>query len=45
VHNLEEMVHNIERYNDDDQYSNGEHTKNKKMIEDYKKPFYQGCVA
>jgi hypothetical protein len=42
---IEEMVRNVERHADDDQYSNGELTKYKKMIEDSKKPFYHGCVA
>jgi hypothetical protein len=45
VHNIEEMVCNIERHGDDDQYSNGKLTKYKKMIEDSMKPFYHGCVA
>jgi hypothetical protein len=45
VHNIEEMVRNVERHGDDDQYSNGELAKYKKMIEDSKKPFYHGCVA
>jgi hypothetical protein len=45
VHNIEEMVHNIERHDHDDQYSNGELTKYKKMIEDLKKPLYHGCAA
>jgi hypothetical protein len=27
VHNIEEIVRNIERYGDDDQYSNGEPAK------------------
>jgi hypothetical protein len=27
VHNIEEMVRNVERYGDDDQYSNGELAK------------------
>jgi hypothetical protein len=45
VHNIEEMVRNAERHNDDDQYSNGELTKYKKMIEDSKKSFYHGCVT
>jgi hypothetical protein len=45
VHNIEEMVHNIERHGDDDQYNNGELVKYKKMIEDFKKPFYHGCAA
>jgi hypothetical protein len=33
VHNIEEMVRNIKRYDDDDQYSNGKLAKYKKMIE------------
>jgi hypothetical protein len=45
VHNIEEMVRNVERYDDDDQYSNGKLAKYKKMIKDFKKPFYHGCVA
>jgi hypothetical protein len=45
VHNIEEMVHNIERHDDDVQYSNGELAKYKKMIEESKKPFYHGCAA
>jgi hypothetical protein len=45
VRNIEEMVCNIERYGNDDQYSNGELAKYKKMIEDSKKPLYHGCVA
>jgi hypothetical protein len=45
VHNIEEMVRNVERYGDDDQYSNGELAKYKKMIKDSKKPLYHGCVA
>jgi hypothetical protein len=32
VHNIEEMVRNVERHGDDDQYSNGELVKYKKMI-------------
>jgi hypothetical protein len=31
VHNIEEMVRNVERYDDDDKYSNGELIKYKKM--------------
>jgi hypothetical protein len=34
VHNIEEMVCNVERHGNDDQYSNGELAKYKKMIED-----------
>jgi hypothetical protein len=45
VHNIEEMVRNVERHGDDDQYSNDELAKYKKMIEDSKKSFYHGCVA
>jgi hypothetical protein len=30
---------------DNDQYSNGELAKYKKMFEDSKKPFYHGCAA
>jgi hypothetical protein len=44
VHNIEEIVCNVERHDDDDQYSNGELAKYKKMIENSKKPFYHGCV-
>jgi hypothetical protein len=45
VHNIEEMVHNIEIHDDDDQYSNDELIKYKKMIEDSKKSLYHGCAA
>jgi hypothetical protein len=45
VHNTEEMEHNVERHGDNDQYSNGELAKYKKMVEDSKKSFYHGCVA
>jgi hypothetical protein len=45
VHSIEEMVRNVERHGNDDQYSNGELAKYKKMIEDSKKPFYHGCAA
>jgi hypothetical protein len=45
VHNIEKMVCNVKRHDDDDQYSNGEIVKYKKMIENSKKPFYHGCVA
>jgi hypothetical protein len=45
VHNIEEMVHNVERHCDDDQYSNGGLVKYKKMIEDSKKLLYHGCAA
>jgi hypothetical protein len=42
VHNIEEMVRNVERHGDD-QYNNDELAKYKKMIQDSKKPFYHGC--
>jgi hypothetical protein len=45
VHNIEDMVRNVERHGDDDHYSNGKFAKYKKMIEDSKKSFYHGCVA
>jgi hypothetical protein len=45
VHSIEEIIHNVKRHGDDDQYSNGKLAKYKKMIEDSKKPFYHGCVA
>jgi hypothetical protein len=45
VHNIEKMVCNIERHGGDDQYSNGELAKYKKMIEDSKKPLYHGCAV
>jgi hypothetical protein len=45
VDNIEEMVRNVERHADDDQYSNGELAKYKKVIEDSDKPFYDGCVV
>jgi hypothetical protein len=32
VHNIEEMVRNVERHCNDDQYNNGELAKYKKMI-------------
>jgi hypothetical protein len=38
VHNIEEMVHNVERHSDDDQYINGKLAKYKKMLKDSKKP-------
>jgi hypothetical protein len=43
--NIEEMVCNVERHTDDDQYSNDELTKYKKMIEDSNKSFYDGCAV
>jgi hypothetical protein len=45
VYNIEEMIRNVERLGDDDQNSNGELAKYKKMIEDSKKPLHHGCVA
>jgi hypothetical protein len=45
VDNIEEMVHDVERPTDDDQYSNGELAKYKKMIGDSNKPFYDGCAV
>jgi hypothetical protein len=45
VHKIEEMVHNVERQGNGDQYSNDKLAKYKKMIEDSKKTFYNGYVA
>jgi hypothetical protein len=45
VHNIEEMVHNVKRHGNDDQDSNGELAKYKKMIKYSKEPFYHGCAA
>jgi hypothetical protein len=45
VHNIEEMVCNVKRHGNDDQYINREHAKYKKMIKDSKKPFYHGCAT
>jgi hypothetical protein len=45
VHNIEEMIRNVERHDDDVQYNNGELAKYKKMIKDSKKPLYHGCTA
>jgi hypothetical protein len=45
VHNIEEMVRNVKKHDDNDQYSNGELAKYKNMIEDFKKPFYHSCAA
>jgi hypothetical protein len=45
VHNIEYMLRNVERHGNDDQYSNGELAKYKKMIQDSKKLFYHGCMA
>jgi hypothetical protein len=45
VHNKEDMLRNVERHGDVDQYSNAKLAKCKKMIEDSKKPFYHGCAT
>jgi hypothetical protein len=45
VDNIEEMVRNVERHTNDDQYSNGELVNYKKMTEDSNKPFYDGCAV
>jgi hypothetical protein len=45
VHNIEVMIRNVKRHSDDDQYSNGELAKYKKMIKDSNKPFYHGCAV
>jgi hypothetical protein len=45
VHNIEETMCNVERHNNDDQYSNDELGKYKKMIEESKKSFYHGCMV
>jgi hypothetical protein len=45
VDNIVEMVRNVERHTGDDQYSNDEIAKYKKMIEDSNKPFYDGCAV
>jgi hypothetical protein len=45
VHNIEEIVCNVERHGDDDQYNNGELAKYKKMSEEFKKPLYYGCTT
>jgi hypothetical protein len=45
VDNIEEMIRNVERHVDDDQYSNSELARYKKMIEDSNKPFYDGCAV
>jgi hypothetical protein len=41
VHNIEEIIRNVERHDD----SNDELEKYKKMIKDSKKPFYHGCAV
>jgi hypothetical protein len=45
VHNIEELVRNVERHGDDNQYSNSELAKYKKMTEDSKKSFYHVCAT
>jgi hypothetical protein len=45
VHNIDKMIHNVERHDDDDPYSNCKLAKYKKMIEDSKKSFYHGCAT
>jgi hypothetical protein len=45
MHDIEEMICNVERHGNDNQYSNDELTKYKKMIEDSEKPFYHGCAT
>jgi hypothetical protein len=45
VHNIEEIVRHVVRHGDNDQYSNGELAKYKKMIKASKKPFYHGCAV
>jgi hypothetical protein len=45
VHNIGEMVYNVKRHDDDDQYSSGELAKYKKMIKYSKKLFYHGCAV
>jgi hypothetical protein len=45
MHSIEEMVHNVERHGDNDQYSNDKLIKYKKMIKNSKKSFYHGYTA
>jgi hypothetical protein len=45
VDNIDEMVRNVERHANNDQYNNGELAKYKKMIEDSNKSFYDGCAV
>jgi hypothetical protein len=45
VHNIEEMVHNVERHDNDDHYGNNELAKYKKMVEDSMKLFYHDCAV
>jgi len=41
VENLDEMVRNVERH--DEEYSDGELARYKRLIEDSRKPLYPGC--
>jgi hypothetical protein len=45
VYNIEEMVCNVERRDNDDQYSNDKLVEYKKMIEYSKKSFYHSCAV
>jgi hypothetical protein len=45
VDNIEEMVRDVERHVDDDQYSNDEFAKYKKMIKNSNKQFYDGYAV
>jgi hypothetical protein len=45
VHNKEEMICNVKRHDDDNQYNNGKLAKYKKMIKESKKQFYHSCVV
>jgi hypothetical protein len=45
VDNIEELVCNVERHADDDQYSNDKLAKYKKMIKNSNKSFYDGCAV
>jgi hypothetical protein len=44
VHNIEEIVRNVKKHGDDDQYSNCKLGKYKKITEDSKKPLYHDCA-
>jgi hypothetical protein len=44
VDNIEEMILNVERHTDDNQYSNDELVKYKKITEGSNKPFYDSCA-
>jgi hypothetical protein len=45
MHNIEEMILNVETHGNDDQYHNGELAKYMKIIKDSKKPLYHGSAA